>query len=69
MVAGIIAFDAIGGEVMATSSIFAEITIDTPEAADQFLTAIEQSAADEGIAISVPYADVHGDAIREMFCE
>lgn len=54
---------------MATSSIFAEIMIDTPEAADQLLAAMEQSAADENIAVSVPSADMHGDAIREMFCE
>lgn len=52
---------------MATSSIFAEIMIDTPEAADQLLAAMEQSAADESTSISVPYVEVHSDAIREMF--
>lgn len=52
---------------MATSSIFAHVVIDTPEAAEQLLTALEQSADDESTSISVPYVEVHGDAIREMF--
>ena len=59
----------VGGEVMATSSIFATVTIDTPEAAEQLIAAMEQSVADESTAISVPYVEVHGDAIREMFSE
>ena len=54
---------------MATSSIFATVTIDTPKAAERLLAAIEQSAADESTSISVPYVEVHGDAIREMFSE
>lgn len=52
---------------MATSSIFAGVVIDTPEAAEQLISAMEQSAADESIVVSVPYVEVHGDAIREMF--
>ena len=62
-------FSVVGGEIMATSSIFADVVIDTPKAAEQLLTALEQSADDESTAISVPYVEMHGDAIREMFCE
>ena len=62
-------FSVIGGEVMATSSIFADIVIDTPEAAEQLIAAMEQSVADKSTAISVPYVEVHGDAIRERLNE
>ena len=55
--------------MMTTSSIFAALVIDTPEAAAQLLMAMEQSAADESVTASVPYVEVHGDVIREMFDE
>ena len=55
--------------MMTTRSIFAALVIDTPEAAEQLLMAMEQSAADESMTVSVPYVEVHGDVIREMFNE
>lgn len=44
----------VGGEIMATSSIVAGVMIDTPEAAEQLLTAMEQSAAGKCVTVSVP---------------